>query len=164
VSVAPAEPAPTGDMVVSIDWAMTFDCAGPPLPFPIANWPGALHGVLGLNRDRSYSIELNYAATFGPPLTLRWQGRLGATPVQTRGGTAELRVGGPRSLRTIVHEPNNDLVFNVDADESGCRLSVNSQLHPGKTDYTLYVDDPRDEFRYAHCSAIRTVSATCTAR
>jgi hypothetical protein len=162
--VTPAEPAPTGDMVVSFDWAMTFDCAGPPIPFPVANWPGTLHGVLGLNQDRSYSIKLHYELPFGQPWTLRWDGRLGAAPVQTRGGTAELRVGGPRSLRTIFHEPNNDLVFNVDADESGCRLTVDSQLHPGKTDYTLYNGLPEDDLRYAHCSAIRTVSATCTAR
>jgi hypothetical protein len=35
-AVTPAEPASTGDMVVSIDWAMTVDCSGPPMPFPIA--------------------------------------------------------------------------------------------------------------------------------
>jgi hypothetical protein len=164
VSVAPAEPAPTGDMVVSVDWAMNVDCSGPEMPFPIAKWPVALHGVLGLNRDRSYSIELNFALAFGQPYTLRWEGRLGAAPAQTRGGAAELRVGGQHELRMIFHEPNNDIIWNVDADESGCRLSVDQQLHPGKTDYTLYNGDPRDEFRFGHCSAVRTVSATCAAR
>jgi hypothetical protein len=150
-------------MVASVDWAMTVDCSGPPLAFPIAGWPGALHGVLGLNRDRSYSIELNFAF-FGAPWTLRWEGRLGAAPVQTRGGAAELRVAGQHELRMIFHEPNNDIIWNVDMDESGCRVSVDSPLHAGETVYTLYNGHPRDDLRYAHCSAVRTVSATCTAR
>ena len=164
LATAPSQPAPTGDVRISFDWAMTFDCGGPPMPFAVTEWPGALHGVLGLNRDRSYSIDLNYQAFLGTAWTLRWDGRLGGRPVQMRGGAAELRVAGPHSLRAIVHEPNNDVIINVDADQSNCRLAVDSRLHPGKTEHTFYSGLPEDEDRFYHCSGIRTVAASCQAQ
>jgi hypothetical protein len=163
VSAAPAEPAPAGDMVVSVDWLANVDCIRR-MGSPIHNWPVKVRGVFGLNRDRSYSMELNFSGFLMRSWTLSWDGRLGGAPVQTRGAAAELRVGGPHSLRAIFHEPNNDIVWNVDVDESGCRATVNAQLHPGKTVYTLYNGDPQEEFRYQNCPAIRTNAATCTAR
>jgi len=155
---------PGGDVRVAVDWAMTYDCSGPPTAFPIANWPGALHGVLGLNRDRSYAMELSFSGLGSPAWSLRWEGRLGGAPMQTRGGSAELRVGGPHRLRAIFHEPNNDIVWDVDADANGCQVTIANRLRPGRTDYTLYNGDPRDELRFTHCTAIRTASATCTAQ
>jgi hypothetical protein len=144
---------------------MTFDCGGPPMAFPVTGWPGTLHGALGLNEDRSYSIVLSYDYFLGMPWTLHFEGRLGGAPMQTRGGSAELRVAGQHGLRAIFHEPNNDLVFNVDADESGCRMTVDSQLHAGKADYTLYNGhNELDDLRFTHCSAVHTVAATCQAQ
>jgi hypothetical protein len=151
-------------MRVSFDWHVAVDCTGPTVMFPVTGWPAELKGALALNPDRSYSIELSRYGLGMPPWTLSWQGRLGGPLTQTRGGTAELRVGGLHSLRAIFHEPNNEIVLNVDVDESGCRLNPEPQLHRGKTAYTVYNGDPRDDFRYELCPAIRTVSATCEAR
>lgn len=156
--------AAPGDLIVSVDWAFTFDCAGPPTAFPVANWPGALHGVLDLNPDRSYAMELSFSSFGSPGWTLRWQGRLGGAPMLTRGGSGELRVGGPRRLRAIFHEPNNDIVWEVDADANSCQVTIDNRLRPGRSDYTLYNGEPRDEVRFTHCSAVHTVSASCTAR
>ena len=149
--------------MVSVDWAANVDCIRR-FGAPISYWPIEVKGVFGLNQDRSYSMELNFFGFLMPSWTLHWDGRLGGAPVQTRGAAGELRVAGPHRLRAIFHEPNNDIVWNVDADPNGCQVTVEAQLHPGKSVYTLYNGDPEEEFRYQNCPAVRTVSATCTAR
>jgi len=164
VSAASAEAAMAGDIRISFDWAMTVDCTGPTVGFPITYWPAGLNGTLVLDQSRSYSIVLNFGGLGMPGWTLRWEGQLGRAPALTRGGSAELRVAGQHTLKAILHEPNNDVVFNVDADENGCRLTVEPQLHPDKTIYTLYNGDARDDFRFENCSAVRTVAATCHAQ
>jgi hypothetical protein len=88
---------------------------------------------------------------------LQWNGRLGGRPTVTAGGTAELRVAGPHSLRAIWREPhNNDVFMDLNAEGQSCSVSVNVKLHPGQTVYTLY-----NGRNFENCPAIRIVQATC---
>ena len=74
-------------MIVSVDWLANVDCIRR-MGSPISHWPIEVKGVFGLNRDRSYSMELNFSGFLMRSWTLRWEWRLGSAPMQTRGGAA----------------------------------------------------------------------------
>jgi hypothetical protein len=145
-------------MHFKIDWQIRIGCDGPTVLFPIRNWPAQVEGTATLSPDRSTSMELAISGLGIPKGAVRWDGRLGGRPTSTPGGTAELKVTGPHSLRAIWREPHNDIFMDFVADQQTCKLSVDVKLHPRETFYTLY-----NGRNFENCPEIRTVSATCQA-
>ncbi len=154
-----AAPSALGDgMHFKIDWQIRIGCDGPTVLFPIRDWPAQVEGDVSLSSDRSTSMELTISGLGIPTGVARWDGRLGGKPTTTAGGTGELRVTGPHSLRAIWRQPHNDIFLDFAADQQSCNLSVDVKLRRGETFYTLY-----NGRNFENCPEIRTVSATCQA-
>jgi hypothetical protein len=153
-----SEPSAQSDDAIHFDfnWQLRIGCDGPTVAFPIRDWPAEVNGKASLLPDRSTSFEVSMSGTGIPTGHLQWNGRLGGRPTVTAGGTAELRVAGPHSLRAIWREPHNDVFMDLNAEGQSCSVSVNVKLHPGQTVYTLY-----NGRNFENCPAIRIVQATC---
>ena len=149
-----------GDDAMHFDfnWQLRIGCDGPTVSFPIRDWPAELNGKASLLADRSTHMEIAMSGLGIPKGDLSWNGKLGGRPTMTAGGSAELRVAGPHSLRAIWREPHNDVFMDMTADGESCRMSVSVKLHPGQTVYTLY-----NGRNYENCPEIRVVKATCKA-
>jgi hypothetical protein len=141
---------------LNFNWKLRIGCDGPTVAFPIRDWPAEVNGKASLLSDRSTSFEVSMSGTGIPTGHLQWNGRLGGRPTVTAGGTAELFVAGPHSLRAIWRQPHNDIFMNLNAEGQSCSVSVNVKLHPGQTVYTLY-----NGRNFENCPAIRIVRATC---
>jgi hypothetical protein len=145
-------------MHFDFNWQLRIGCDGPTVAFPIRDWPAQVDGKASLLPNRSTSFELAMSGTGIPTGHLSWNGRLGGRPTVTAGGTAELRVSGPHSLRAIWRQPHNDIFMDLAAEGEACSVAVNVKLHPGHTVYTLY-----NGRNFENCPEIRIVRATCKA-
>lgn len=139
-------------------WQLRIGCDGPTVAFPIRNWPAEVNGKASLSTDRSTHMQVAMTGLGIPKGELQWDGRLGARPTITAGGSAELRVTGPNSLRVIWRQPNNDIFMDLTADGQTCSVAVSAKLHPGKPFYTLY-----NGRNYENCPGFEVVLATCKA-
>jgi hypothetical protein len=153
-------PPASGDDAMHFDfnWQLLIGCDGPTVSFPIRNWPAEVSGKASLLSNRTTSMELSMSGLGIPTGQLRWNGQLGGRPTTTAGGTAELRVAGPHSLRAIWRLPHNDIVMDLTADQQSCRVSVDSTLPTGQTVYTLY-----NGRNFENCPEFRVVQASCKA-
>ena len=159
LSLASASPMLADDaMHLDFNWQVRIGCDGPTVSFPIRDWPAQVTGKASLLPNRSTSMELSMSGVGIPTGQLRWDGQLGGRPTTTAGGTAELRVAGPHTLRALWRQPHNDIVMDLTADPQSCRVSVSARLHPGQTVYTLY-----NGRNFENCPEFRVVRATCKA-
>jgi hypothetical protein len=146
------------EMHFDFNWQVRIGCDGPTVSFPVRDWPAEVNGKASLLTNGSTSMELAISGFAIPTGILSWHGRLGGRPTTTPGGTAELRVAGPHSLRATWRQPHNDIFMVLNADRQSCSMSVDVKLHPGQTVYTLY-----NGRNYENCPEIRIVQATCKA-
>jgi hypothetical protein len=146
------------EMHFDFNWQLRIGCDGPTVAFPIRNWPAEVNGKASLATNRSTSMEVTMSGLGIPTGQLRWDGKLGGRPTTTPGGTAELRVAGPNTLRAIWRQPHNDIFMDLTADQQSCKVSVDVKLHRGETVYTLY-----NGRNYENCPEIQIVRATCKA-
>jgi hypothetical protein len=151
-------PALCDGMHFDFNWQLLIGCDGPTVAFPVRNWPAELSGKASLLPDRSTSMELSMSGLGIPKGDLSWNGKLGGRPATTAGGTAELRVAGPHSLRAIWRQPHQDIFFVLTADQQSCTMTVDVKLHPGQTIYTLY-----NGRNYENCPEFQIVQTTCKA-
>jgi hypothetical protein len=127
-------------------------------PFQVRNVPISADGTGVLNPDGSASASLTQTA-FVLSTTIQFEGRLGAPPRSAPGGTSQVRVAGKNALRLIWSLPNNQMIVDIAVRGQSCSASLNIQLKPGKTQYTLF-----DGSVHHYCGRPRVEQTSCEVR
>lgn len=90
---------------------------------------------------------------------VRFDAKLGATPMPAPGGTASLRVVNRNKLRAVWSLPNNDIVMNIlVAGNNTCSVQIDNRLRRGAREFTLYYGGD-----LAYCQKPRISRVNCQA-
>lgn len=109
----------------------------PAIPFRIDNVPFRATGQAVLGQDRKASMDLTIAGLLAPT-RIRLNATLGAAPRRVPGGSAELNVISENELRMVWHLRTSSVIVNVRMSGQSCSMSVDSQLRPGESKYSMY--------------------------
>lgn len=124
-------------------------------PIPLKNIPISWQVTGVLNADGSGTADL-LGTAFVLSTTIHFEGRLGARPAASPGGTTQVRVAGPHTLLLIWNLPNNQFVTRITVAGQSCTGGFEAKLKPGKSQYTIF-----DGSGFQYCGRPRVEGTSC---
>jgi hypothetical protein len=149
----------TGVMAQAVNFHFHFDGTMSCMqPVPVSNAPISGDGAGVLNPDGTVTAEITQGLLVFKT-ALRFDSKLGSGVTSVPGGTGQVRVVGRQSLRFFWNLPNNSLVVTVNVRGQSCSASFQTNLLPGKTQYTFF-----DGSMYHYCGRPVMTSSSCEIR
>ena len=124
-------------------------------PVPVADAPISGEGTGTLNPDGSVQAVVTQGLLIFKT-SLNFDSRLGSGLTPVPGGTGQVRVSGRQSLRFIWNLPNNSIIVNVNVRGQTCSATFQTNLLPGKTNYTFF-----DGSMYHTCGRPNMTTSRC---
>ena len=149
----------TGVMAQAVNFHFHFDGTMSCMqPVPVSNAPISGDGAGVLNADGTVTAEITQGLLVFKT-ALRFDSKLGSGVTSVPGGTGQVRVVGRQSLRFFWNLPNNSLIVTVNVRGHSCSASFQTNLFPGKTQYTFF-----DGSMYHYCGRPVMTSSSCEIR